>query len=81
MNDYKALNNRTFLINLYSGKIDLTPGTNYDFIFLVEKESDEDFIRKQVLNLVATGEFSFHMYGIHAEQWEKEFLKSMFTKT
>ena len=54
MNDYKALNNRTFLMNLYSGKIDLTPGTNYDFIFLVDKESDEDFIRKQVLNLVAT---------------------------
>ena len=47
MNDYKALNNRTFLMNLYSGKIDLTPGTNYDFIFLVDKESDEDFIRKQ----------------------------------
>ena len=47
MNDYKALNNRTFLMNLYSGKIDLTPGTNYYFIFLVDKESDEDFIRKQ----------------------------------
>ena len=47
MNDYKALNSRTFLINLYSGKIDLTPGTNYYFIFLVDKESDEDFIRKQ----------------------------------
>lgn len=45
MNDYKALNNRTFLMNLYSGKIDLTPGTNYDFIFLVDKESDE--VRKQ----------------------------------
>lgn len=28
-------------------KIDFTPGTNYDFIFLVDKESDEDFIRKQ----------------------------------
>ena len=54
MNDYKALNNRTFLMNLYSGKIDLTPGTNYYFIFLVDKESDEDFIRKKVLNLVAT---------------------------
>ena len=54
MNDYKALNNRTFLMNLYSGKIDFTPETNYDFIFLVDKESDEDFIRKQVLNLVAT---------------------------
>ena len=40
MNDYKALNNRTFLMNLYSGKIDLTPGTNYDFIFLVDIKSD-----------------------------------------
>lgn len=47
MNDYKALNNRTFLMNLFSGKIDFTPGTNYYFIFLVDKESDEDFIRKQ----------------------------------
>ncbi len=47
MNDYKALNNRTFLMNLFSGKIDFTPGTNYDFIFLVDIKSDEDLIRKQ----------------------------------
>ena len=53
-------------MNLYSGKIDLNLESNYDFIILVDKESDSDFIRKQVLNLVATGEFTYHLYGIHA---------------
>lgn len=74
MNEYQALNERIFLMNLYSGKIDLIPGTNYDFIILVDKESDAEFIRKQVLNLVTTGEFSYHLYGNNAELWEKEFL-------
>ena len=63
MNDYKALNNRTFLMNLFSGKIDFTPGTNYDFIFLVDKESDEDFIRKQE-QLFAHFNFCFNIRKI-----------------
>lgn len=79
MNDYKGLNNRVFLVNLYSGKIDLNLESNYDFIILVDKESDSDFIRKQGLNLVATGEFAYHLYGIHAEKCEKEFLNQIET--
>ena len=69
MERYEKLRLNFFSCDLKYGKIELRPGHNCDFFFIVNNPVEKEFMKKQALQMVLSQCKHFEFFGRYANEW------------
>ena len=70
---YEKLGEYFYSMDLLYGKTNLKPHRDFYCFFIIEQPHDEEFIRKQALQLIMSQCKNFHFYGAHSSKWDIAF--------